>query len=148
VTLDADDLRVRLQAKQGWAAAEGRSCVVVISTGLTPDLVAEGLAREVAHAINNCRKEMGCQYTDRVQVAAITPSAELAAAIDAFKSYVEQETLSVGLECVLLPEGVPSDAALIASRTSLAQLTEGAARFEMKIAGHPLVLYIKVVAGV
>jgi isoleucyl-tRNA synthetase len=146
VTLDASDLQVRLQARQGWAAAEGRACVVVISTDLTPELVAEGLAREVAHAINNCRKEMGCQYTDRVRVLAITPSAELAAATHAFKTYVEQETLSVGLECVLLPEDVRSDAAMVASRTSLAELTEGAARFEMKIAGHPLALYIKVVA--
>ena len=45
VALDADDLQVRLQAKPGWAAAQGRWCVVVLATELTPDLLREGSAR-------------------------------------------------------------------------------------------------------
>ncbi len=42
VVLDALDLQVRLQAKQGWAAAQGAACVVVLSTELDSDLLAEG----------------------------------------------------------------------------------------------------------
>ena len=44
VTLDADDLQIRLQAKPGWAAAQGKSAVVVLSTELSADLISEGLA--------------------------------------------------------------------------------------------------------
>ena len=51
-------MQVRLQAKPGWAAAQGKACVVVLSTELTPELVAEGLAREFVHAIQSGRKEM------------------------------------------------------------------------------------------
>ncbi len=32
VTLDADDIQVRMQAKEGWAAAQGATCVVVHSS--------------------------------------------------------------------------------------------------------------------
>jgi isoleucyl-tRNA synthetase len=144
ITLDADDLQVRLQAKEGWAAAQGRSAVVVLSTGLTAELVAEGLAREVVHAIQTQRKEMECQYTDRIRIVAITPSAELHAALGAFRTYVEQETLTVDLNCILLPGNVPNDQELVQSLTSLLDVTSGASRVEVKVAGHPLVLYIKV----
>ena len=50
VTLDSEDVQVRLQAKPGWAAAQGPAGVVVLSTELTPELLAEGTARELAHA--------------------------------------------------------------------------------------------------
>ncbi len=147
VTLDADDLQVRLQAKEGWTAAQGRSAVVVLSTDLTPELIAEGLAREVVHAVQNQRREMGCEYTDRIRVVAITPSTELQAALATFKKYVEQETLTLDLNCILLPNSVPNDQELVQSLTSLLDVTTGAVRAEVKAAGHPLVLYVKVVAG-
>ena len=51
VVLDAEDIQIRLQAKEGWAAAQGKACVVVLATELTEDLVREGLAREVARAV-------------------------------------------------------------------------------------------------
>ena len=41
VELDADDIQIRLQAKEGWTAAQGPSCVVVLSTELTEELIAE-----------------------------------------------------------------------------------------------------------
>lgn len=54
--------------------------MVVLSTEITHELVLEGLAREVSHAVQNCRKEMGCQYTDRIEIVAMTPSADMYAA--------------------------------------------------------------------
>ncbi len=147
VTLDADDLQVRLQAKEGWAAAQGRSAVVVLSTDLSPELIAEGLAREVVHSIQNQRKEMECEYTARIRVVAITPSRDLCEALGTFKKYVEHETLTIDLNCILLPDNVPDDRELVQSLTSLLDVTSGANRAEVKVAGHALVLYVKVAAG-
>jgi len=59
---------VRLQAKEGWAAAQGHAVVVVLSTELTDELILEGLARELVRTIQDRRKEMGCQFTDRITV--------------------------------------------------------------------------------
>jgi isoleucyl-tRNA synthetase len=146
VVLDAEDLQVRLRAKEGWAAAQGRSCVVVVATELTPELVSEGLAREVVHAIQNCRKEMDCRYTDRIRVAVITASPELHGAISAHQDNVEQETLSADLNCTLLPENTPNQPELVDALATL-NLTTGATRFELTIAGHEVTLYVKVAAN-
>ena len=84
ILLEAEcSLQVRMNAKEGWAAARGRSSVVVVSTDLTPELLSEGLAREVVHAIQTCRKDMNCQYTDRIRLALVTASPELHAAVSA-----------------------------------------------------------------
>ena len=97
VVLDSDDIQVRLQAKEGWAAAQGKACVVVLSTELNEDLIREGIAREVARTVNDRRKEMNCQFTDRVEIAIVTESAELRAAIEQFRDYIMTETLAVSI---------------------------------------------------
>jgi isoleucyl-tRNA synthetase len=138
VTLDAEDLQVRLQAKEGWAAAQGQSSVVVVSTELTPELIAEGLAREVVHVIQNCRKEMDCQYTDRLRIEAIAESEELAHAMNAFADYIRQETLCVELQTAVSTDG-----------TAVVALGEKSGLFTnvSKIAGHALTLRIAVVGA-
>ncbi len=95
VALDALDLQIRLQAKEGWAAAQGASSVVVLSTGLDESLLAEGNAREVVHAIQTLRKDTNCQYTDRIVVGIVTDDAALRDAIVRFTDYIKSETLAV-----------------------------------------------------
>jgi isoleucyl-tRNA synthetase len=81
IDLDNEDIEVRLQAKPGWAAAQGKGCVVVLATELTPELIAEGLARDVVRLVQDERKDIACQYTDRVRVAIVTESPAVADAI-------------------------------------------------------------------
>ena len=97
VVLDRDDLQVRLQAKEGWAAAQGRACVVVLSTEITPELIAEGLARDLVHSIQSQRKDMGLDFTDRVILGVVTESAELRGAIEMYQEYIKGETLATRL---------------------------------------------------
>jgi isoleucyl-tRNA synthetase len=97
VTLDAEDLQIRLQAKQGWAAAQGAACVIVLSTELDDALVAEGLVREVVHAIQSARKDRNCEYTDRIETGFVTDEAPLREAVERFRDYVQRETLTVRL---------------------------------------------------
>jgi len=94
VTLEPGELLVRTTAKPGWAAAEGSRAVVVIAKELTPDLVAEGLVREVVHAVQTQRKALDLEFTDRIDLAFATPSAELRAAIERHLGYVASETLA------------------------------------------------------
>jgi isoleucyl-tRNA synthetase len=92
--LDNEDIEVRLQAKEGWAAAQGKGCVVVLATELTPELVMEGLARDVVRIIQDRRKDLACQYTDRIEVGLVTDLPELAEAIKKFRDYIAHETLA------------------------------------------------------
>jgi len=95
ITLDADDIQVRLQAKEGWAAAQGHAVVVVLATELTPELIREGLARELVRTIQDRRKEMGCEFTDRITIGIETESDELKAAVEQFREYIQGETLAL-----------------------------------------------------
>jgi isoleucyl-tRNA synthetase len=125
VKLDLDDLQVRLQAKEGWAAAQGHSCVVVLATELTDELVAEGLARELVRAIQDHRKEINCQFTDRIVVGVVTDSAAVKGVIEQFADYICGETLAVDLKLGPSP---------------------GADPVEIKLAGQRVTLWIKVVS--
>jgi isoleucyl-tRNA synthetase len=124
VTLDSSDIQVRLQAKPGWAAAQGLRAVVVIATELTPELVSEGLARDFTHAVQNLRKDRGCQFTDRIVIGVVTGSPEVLTAIRDFADYIKSETLAVEIKLEPLP---------------------GVEPFVIDLAGQKVTVYIKVV---
>jgi isoleucyl-tRNA synthetase len=109
VELTGEEVEVRLTAKPGWAAASDRGVVVVLATELTPELVREGLARDLVRAIQDRRKELGCEFTDRIEVGVETDSAELRAAVEEFRDFIAGETLAhkVGVARVGNEPGVP-----------------------------------------
>jgi isoleucyl-tRNA synthetase len=126
VTLDSSDIQVRLQAKPGWAAAQGTRAVVVVSTELTEELVREGDAREVVHAIQSLRKQQDCQFTDRVEIGIVTDSDAIKEAVKAFTDYIKSETLAVEIRYEALP---------------------GVDPVSVDLAGHKVEFYLKVVCG-
>ncbi len=65
---------------------------------MTPELLAEGPARELTHAIAGARREIGCQYTDRITVGVVTDDMEVKTAVEQFADYIRTETLAVGVE--------------------------------------------------
>ena len=70
---------------------------MVLATDLTDELIAEGRARELVRAIQDRRKEIGCEYTDRIAVGMVTASPELRQAAEQFMEYVRGETLAARL---------------------------------------------------
>jgi isoleucyl-tRNA synthetase len=98
LVLEKEDIQIRLQAKPGWAAAQGSDAVVVLSTEITEALELEGFARELVHAIQNQRKETGCEYTDRIAVAVAGADGRLAKMLTDFDEYIRGETLAVELK--------------------------------------------------
>ena len=103
VELDSEDIQVRLQAKPGWAAAQGAGCVVVLATELTPELVAEGLARDFVRLVQDRRKELDLEFTDRIEIGIVGDSAELQKAIEQIRDYICGETLAAKLVFEALP---------------------------------------------
>lgn len=98
ISLDGEDIQVRLQAKDGWAAAQGQNSVVVLNTELTEELIREGYARDLIRLIQDRRKEMGCEFTDRICVAVATDSPVLAETIAEHGNAIASETLADTLE--------------------------------------------------
>jgi isoleucyl-tRNA synthetase len=93
ITLDHEDLDVRLQAKEGWTAAQGPHVVVVLSTDLTPTLIREGYAQDLKRLIQDRRKDLACEYTDRIRVG-LEVHDDLWQAVEENLAYLQQETLA------------------------------------------------------
>jgi isoleucyl-tRNA synthetase len=98
VELDGEEIQVGLQAKPGWAAAQGSGCVVVLATELTPELVAEGLARDFVRLVQDRRKEMDLAFTDRIEIRASGGSSTLAESLGQHRNYIAGETLADKIE--------------------------------------------------
>ena len=91
----------------GFAVAAEGAVVVALDTTLTPELRAEGLAREVVRRIQDLRKSAGFDIADRV-ITYYASSPGLSDAIVGFASYIKAETLSVDLRSGELPAGTPT----------------------------------------
>jgi isoleucyl-tRNA synthetase len=66
VTLAPDEVEIQASPKPGTAVAHDQGLVVVIDTQLTPELLAEGDARELQRAVQDLRREAGLALDDRI----------------------------------------------------------------------------------
>ncbi len=89
-----DEIQVRIAAREGYAAANDKGVVVVLATELTPELEAEGIARDLVRVIQDTRKDKGCEFTDRIEVGIVTDDANIKAAVEQFAEYIAGETLA------------------------------------------------------
>ncbi|HEU0237295.1 MAG TPA: class I tRNA ligase family protein [Candidatus Limnocylindrales bacterium] len=67
-TLAPDEVEILATPRPGTVVAHDEGLVVVIDTELTPDLRAEGDAREVQRAIQDLRKEAALELDDRIEL--------------------------------------------------------------------------------
>ncbi len=107
VSLSTEDIDVHIRARTGWAAAQGQGCVVVLSTELTPDLIREGIARDLVRHIQDRRKSLNCRYTDRIAVGIVTSEPELQSAIHEYSEFIRGETLTCELSLSPIPGAEP-----------------------------------------
>ncbi|MGY3566286.1 isoleucine--tRNA ligase [Sinomonas sp. RB5] len=73
---------------------------VVLDTGLTPELEAEGLARDLVRVIQQARKEADLAVGDRIR-ASVTAKAHVIAAAREHAELLRGETLAVELELLV-----------------------------------------------
>ncbi len=95
-----EEIEVVIRAKEGYAAAGDRVGVVVLDTRITPELRAEGLARELQNRLQAIRKDLGLGYEDRITVSVVGP----ASVIDAVRPHaakIAHEVLCAKLELAL-----------------------------------------------
>ena len=67
-TLAQDEVEILATPRPGTVVAGDEGLVVVLDTELTPDLVAEGDARELQRAIQDLRKDAGLNLDDRIDL--------------------------------------------------------------------------------
>jgi isoleucyl-tRNA synthetase len=96
VTLEPSDILVDLVKLPGFAVAQGDRTTVILDTTLTPELIAEGIVRDVVRGLQDARKQAEFRIEDTIEVTYVADP-EIAAAIEAHRDYVMNETLAVSL---------------------------------------------------
>jgi isoleucyl-tRNA synthetase len=101
ITLAPDEFQLTARARPGHEVAEEGDVLVALDTELTPELEAEGLAREVAHRLQNLRKAAGYEISDRI-AAAVGGDAAAVERLRPFRDWLADEVLAV--ELALAPD--------------------------------------------
>ena len=93
-TVDSSMVDIRVEAKEGFNAADKGDDFIVLNTTLTDELINEGLARETVSKIQQIRKNNGFDIADRVKVF-YEASDEYTNRIIEFIDFIKDETLAV-----------------------------------------------------
>lgn len=120
-TLEPGEVEITAKSRDGYTVAEEADYLVGISTTLTPELMEEGLARELVHRIQTMRKDADFRIEDHI-VTYYQGDDVIERVFQKHQNYIKQETLSDELR-----PGQP---------------TAGAYEEEVKVDGHKIKLAV------
>ncbi len=100
ITIQRDELIVENTVEQNGlvTSSDSHGWWAGVSTKITPSLLAEGLAREISHRIQNLRKTSGLNISDRIQLTINTDSNTVTDAVKQHSAFIKNETLAVSLQ--------------------------------------------------
>ena len=94
--IDIDDLVVTETPRTGWSVASHAGESLALDLALTPELIQSGLVREVIRAIQEERKKIGLDVSDRISVNWNAPD-QVASAITSAVAEISAEVLATNL---------------------------------------------------
>ncbi len=92
-----EDFVLETHEREGYKVQREGHLAVAISTALTPELLQEGLARELVHHIQNTRKAADFNIDDRIHLRVYGPR-EILEMLSVHGDWVKRETLALSLE--------------------------------------------------
>jgi isoleucyl-tRNA synthetase len=105
VILQVSEVEISSEDIPGWTVASKGNLTVALDITVTPDLEAEGNAREFVNRIQKIRKDQGFDLTDRIEVKVVAANG-MKNSLAQFKDYICAEILADKLEIVSeLPNG-------------------------------------------
>ncbi len=96
VEIEPESILVQTEATEGLALAADKLATVAIDATLTPELRAEGMAREIVRRVQAMRKNANFDIADRITTYYQAPD-ELALVFDSWGDYIKAETLTTEL---------------------------------------------------
>lgn len=95
-TISKDLTDIKVTARDGFAVASDKGVFVILDTTLNPELVAEGLARELVSKVQQLRKQHDYEMMDHIDVT-VNADEECRKAFDVHRDYITGETLADSL---------------------------------------------------
>ena len=104
IVLTEEDFEIVEKEKPDIARTDVEGTVLLINTYLTPELEAEGFAREIVRRIQSMRKEMNLDVEDKI-VTELKISPEKVKALQKWEDYIKGETRSKAISFKDKPSG-------------------------------------------
>ena len=95
--LSYEDFDISAQEIPGWQVAQNGKITVALDITLTPDLINEGIAKELVNRIQNRRKDSDFNVTDRIKIE-LTDHEHIREAVQQYGDYIKNEVLADSLE--------------------------------------------------
>lgn len=93
VIIQLEDVEIYSDSIEGWLVGTEDNVTVALDTHITPELRAEGIAREFINRIQNLRKKLNFDITDRIEIYASVPE-EFIDPLQTTRDYIVSETLA------------------------------------------------------
>ncbi|MCQ2404465.1 MAG: isoleucine--tRNA ligase [Clostridia bacterium] len=93
ISLLTEDLLIDIASKEGWFPLSDNGITVALCTELTPELLEQGLVRELVSKIQTMRKEAGFEVTDHIAVSFAGSDNALAVA-EKYKASLAEDVLA------------------------------------------------------
>ena len=97
-TIGLEDVDIVAEDVEGWQVANLGKLTVALDIQITPELKQEGIARELVNRIQNLRKTLGLEVTDKI-IVNISYQTEICEAVENNLSYIRNEILAEELIC-------------------------------------------------
>ena len=104
IKLTMNDFEVVETEKEHIAKTQTEDTILLLDTTLTPELEAEGFAREIVRRIQSMRKELDLDVEDRIETQ-IKAGSKKAESLKNWEDYIKGETRSKELSLVEKPKG-------------------------------------------
>ena len=91
-----EDIEIASEDIEGWLVASEDGITVALDTSLDQDLINEGIAREFINRIQNLRKELNFEITDKIKVY-YSGNENITKAIENKSDYIKNEILATEL---------------------------------------------------
>jgi isoleucyl-tRNA synthetase len=106
IELQPGEFSIKMVANTGAAAQLPGGGIVVLDTNVTPELEAEGVARDLVRAVQQARKDAKLNVSDRITLTIDAPPAVVAAA-KAHEQLLRTETLALDVAYGPVSAGSP-----------------------------------------
>jgi isoleucyl-tRNA synthetase len=94
--IELNDIEIYSEDIEGWLVASEAGITVALDTQLDDELIKEGIAREFINRVQNYRKTINFEVTDRININ-FSAGEQLKQAIEELADYIKNETLTENL---------------------------------------------------
>lgn len=96
ITVGADDVLVTEVPRSGWVVESQRGVTIALDMEITPELEAEGTARDVVRVVQQARRKTDLDVSDRIALSIAAPPGILTV-VRAHQEFIAHETLAISV---------------------------------------------------